>query len=1596
MKIQLYLLIILLLAVAAAGQQHPNVERGFLPDKSYQLGDVDTVNLFNGTLNATIPLGQRYPVSGNLSYQFALSYATNGWEVGEHQWTDHVDYFPFLIERINRYSYPARHMNAGFGWTLSFGRLFREHPSNVWTYISPDGGHHNFTGTLHANNANETANPGTNPKILYSRDGTYLRLREYSDNTKIDFPSGEIHQFDTTGRLVSVTDAFGNSMSIIYGTRATGIYAGSTQWTIVDSTGRAHYVYFRPAPSYAEEAYSFPEQHERIDYLDLAAFDDPAVSGDGRAVFQLEYSSDGTVVPDSVLLSRRCPHEEPELNSTVRVAMLQAIQMPENLRYELTYDMGSQSFCSQMHLDDSGSASGNLTEIKLTTGAKINFQYRAYDYPTASAWEPGNPGDPAETMYFSTVPGIKSRIVTDTDGTILSNTEYRPERFAAGFGEGAQRRIVRHKNGQSLVKEVHHYFTVCVVNGCGNGLEYGLPLTRLGMPAGGPFLSTETFVPDTEGDLQPAGSSWVRYEGDGNLNSSSFLANFDYNLNRRVSYSKTVHEDGTYTDATHSAFDGLGHYRQTVTKSDVTGTISQRTTLTNFNPARGTFNVDANGVYTGDFTMPPTNGKWNLGMFDSQRMTENNQTSSVAACFNADGFLTGRRVYAAFGSAPSLQGKDLLTLYTPDALGNISVEQYLGGDLGSADNGVPAPTSAICPSNSTDNYRIEHRYQSGVRKASFFIGPAGTPFSHFIFDTEVDANTGLIKERRETSTVGSGGVSAGDGLKTELKYDALSRLKLETPPAAATNRGARKRVSFSSNGRKVDFYEENLAGSVIFRTRTLDLDGLGRTRKETRSIPGSSTAFRTWELDGIGRLTAASTWGNQGAGVMTRFQYDPFGRATKVTAPDGSETTYSYTGIRQSSTTSRVRTGVSQQSDSTTTTEYDAGGRLLRVTDPAGIKTRYTYDVAGRLTHVCADEIAGCTQNRSFTYDNRGFLTAEQTPELGTAGNGTASYRYDAQGNVVQRTVGAAGGAFDIKTEYDRAGRLKRIFEAGSSGRNLKMFEYGTSNGTGDYKNGRMKRAIRYNWVTVGSTGFNVQVIEDYSYAGRDGRISSRTTYDSECQISGSSPCTGLFDGIEKRSFTQGFTYDELGAVTSSDLPVCTIGDCLAANIPSRTVTNSYDKGWLTSVTWTGAPQSAAISYHDNGMVASVTHPNQVLDEILLDPLRVPRPHEIKTTNVIDPASCTTPTFTMQPQSLTITSGSSVILSAKAEGQAGANITYVWYRGTYPDTNNSVKTETLAPGQTTSFTTPSLTATTSYWIKATNSCNATGTASQTATVTICTVPVVTAQPQNHSMTRTQSYTLSVTASGTATLSYQWYTISGSTATLIPGATSNELTVSPQNTTTYRATVTNVCGSVNSNPVTVTVHSPPSAPASVTATSNGSSNTVTWSASSSVPGVDYYEVQRRNGSTLVVQMPGTRTLTNGPSGVTFGQAYLYRVRGVDNNGVAGPWSVYDLTVTRTYTDDPLVAGNTLVKGVHVAELRQAVDAVRTEAGLNQTWGSNHSATGLIFVGHIVELRSGLNEARLVLGLGSIPVAQPNLNPFGLMFLSYLTELRDGVK
>ena len=90
-------------------------------------------------------------------------------------------------------------------------------------------------------------------------------------------------------------------------------------------------------------------------------------------------------------------------------------------------------------------------------------------------------------------------------------------------------------------------------------------------------------------------------------------------------------------------------------------------------------------------------------------------------------------------------------------------------------------------------------------------------------------------------------------------------------------------------------------------------------------------------------------------------------------------------------------------------------------------------------------------------------------------------------------------------------------------------------------------------------------------------------------------------------------------------------------------------------------------------------------------------------------------------------------------------------------------------------------------------------------VWVCAAPSITAQPQGRSLRRGESAVLSVTATGAAPLSYQWYRGgAGDTSTPV-GTGSDTLTTPPlAATASYWVRVANACGAADSAAATVTV------------------------------------------------------------------------------------------------------------------------------------------------------------------------------------------------
>lgn len=182
-------------------------------------------------------------------------------------------------------------------------------------------------------------------------------------------------------------------------------------------------------------------------------------------------------------------------------------------------------------------------------------------------------------------------------------------------------------------------------------------------------------------------------------------------------------------------------------------------------------------------------------------------------------------------------------------------------------------------------------------------------------------------------------------------------------------------------------------------------------------------------------------------------------------------------------------------------------------------------------------------------------------------------------------------------------------------------------------------------------------------------------------------------------------------------------------------------------------------------------------------------------------ASCSAIGISQQPQASpsSITSGNQSQLTVVA---TGTGPTYQWYIGSPGNTSTPVG------GATSASVMVSPTTTTSYWVRISGSCSSpVDSQGVTVTVSTCTSPGISVQPQATPSTVNSGGTsrLSVTATGSATLAYQWYVGNPTdTSTPVPGGTGNTVDVNPTVTTTYWVRVTNGCGTANSNAVTVTV------------------------------------------------------------------------------------------------------------------------------------------------------------------------------------------------
>ncbi|HEV7242237.1 MAG TPA: S8 family serine peptidase [Thermoanaerobaculia bacterium] len=244
--------------------------------------------------------------------------------------------------------------------------------------------------------------------------------------------------------------------------------------------------------------------------------------------------------------------------------------------------------------------------------------------------------------------------------------------------------------------------------------------------------------------------------------------------------------------------------------------------------------------------------------------------------------------------------------------------------------------------------------------------------------------------------------------------------------------------------------------------------------------------------------------------------------------------------------------------------------------------------------------------------------------------------------------------------------------------------------------------------------------------------------------------------------------------------------------------------------------------------------------------------------NVVTITVCI-PQITAQPQGALIQQNQVATMSVGTTNIAGQ--TFRWYIGA---PGNMAQPAPGASATTSTYTTPALTSTTSYWVRVSGPCGNVAD-SAAAVVTVCTPAAISSVTPTRFIKAGSSTWHQVYATG-SNLTYQWYVGSpGTTSNPIAGATLDSINVSPTTTTTYWARVwTDGLCTKDSTAMVVDVCTDPPITTQPASTTINSGQSTTLTVATSASGVSY---QWYSGTGTLISGATTASLTVTPSADT---------------------------------------------------------------------------------------------------------------------------------
>lgn len=346
---------------------------------------------------------------------------------------------------------------------------------------------------------------------------------------------------------------------------------------------------------------------------------------------------------------------------------------------------------------------------------------------------------------------------------------------------------------------------------------------------------------------------------------------------------------------------------------------------------------------------------------------------------------------------------------------------------------------------------------------------------------------GLLTQKTDTDT------ATNKNLITKYTYDTVGLLtKVDGPRTDATDI---TNYAYDSQGNLITV--TNALGHI---TTLSNYDANGRVGQITD--PNDLVNTLTYTARG---WLKTRTVGSQ----TTTFDYDKVGQLTKVTMPDGSYIRY----------------------------EYDAAHRLIAIENPLGERIEYTLDYAGNRTK---EEIKDASGNVVLRRASEFNALNQLLRSLNAANQVTASYSYDANGNMTGVTRYTDSETASSSYQYDPLNRLKSITDA--------------LNGITQFSYDNLDQLNRVTDPKGLQTQYGVSALGELKQTDSPDTATSTQTFDSAGNVKTST---------NARGHTTTYTYDALNRVTKltyHDGSVVTFAyDSIVAG--------NYGKGRLTSVT---------------------------------------------------------------------------------------------------------------------------------------------------------------------------------------------------------------------------------------------------------------------------------------------------------------------------------------------------------------------------------------------------------------------------------------------